>query len=221
MSKQSIREMAAAEAARAEAENPDEVEEAAAEEETETPPAEPVEPPAPEPGAESPVEPEPPAEQPAEPEPAGQGSVDAGQVEQLEKAQASYLAKVRKIIGAERMPPLCPTCEGTALDFTGGAGEPDYRPASNTVTCPECDGLLGVLSGAKLGDSVVIRCGRCKGAGYLVEGPAAVEDPDMVAPVVLEMREGGGNGDQAAALAPGDPGWEPWMGGAPADATAP
>jgi len=204
------------EATRAEAQSPDDDGEAAEDDETEAPPAEPAESPA-EPGT---TEPEPaaePGEEPAAPaEPSAEEIAHAENMAELEKALATYQRKVAKVLGPQGTPPECPACGGVGFDFSGGAGEPDFAAASNTTTCEECRGFGAVLTGSQVPEQRLRRCDRCKGAGYLIERPVAVENPDMVAPIVADIAAGGGNGDAAAALGPDDPGWEPWMGGAPA-----
>jgi hypothetical protein len=192
--------------------------------EPEPPEPEPAEPAEPEPTP-GPAEPEPtpgpgvPETEPPEPEPepetpqAGMG-LSAEQAGELERATSAYYRKVAKVMGGE-IPPECPTCNGLGFDLSGGQAAPDYRAASDKDTCDECDGLGGVLSGSKVPGSEVVRCERCKGAGYLVTGPVNVTNPEQMAPVVMALREGNADGAQAAALQPGDPGWEPWMGGGP------
>jgi hypothetical protein len=145
--------------------------------------------------AEAPA-PEPEPEPEPEPPPLPEGVASVEQLGELEKATTSYLKRVDKIFGGEVPWPMCATCEA----------------ASDKETCDECAGFGGVLSGSKVPDQRVVRCERCKGAGYLVRRPVNVADAELVAPVVVALAEGNGNGEQAAALTPNDPGWEPWMG---------
>jgi hypothetical protein len=164
---------------------------------------------APEPGE---PEPEPPPE-PEQPEqPTAPGGMSAEQTAELEKAWIAYQKRVAKSLGGE-LPPECSHCNGLGFDLTYGAGAPEYRTASDKDVCDECDGLGGVLSGSKVPGQDVVRCERCKGAGYLITRPVHVANEAQVAPVVVQLAEGNADGGQAAALKPGDPGWEPWMGG--------
>jgi hypothetical protein len=160
------------------------------------------------PDTEPETQPEP--EQPEQPEPAGR--FNAEQTAELEKASIAYMKKVAKALGGE-LPPECRECGGIGFDLTYGAGEPPYQTASDKETCDECDGWGGVLSGSKVPDQKVVRCERCKGAGYLTPRQVTVTNPDLVAPVVVALASGNADGEQVAALKPGDPGYEPWMGG--------
>jgi hypothetical protein len=161
------------------------------------------------PDTEPETQPEP--EQPEQPEPSGR--FNAEQTAELEKASIAYLKRVGKALGGE-LPPECRECGGLGFDLTYGAGQPEYRTASDKDVCDECAGLGGVLSGSKVPGQDVVRCERCKGAGYLVTREVTVTNADQVAPVVMALASGNADGGQAAALKPGDPGWEPWMGGA-------
>jgi hypothetical protein len=150
-----IREAAARDEAAAE--EPEHEEEAAEEEEPQPAP-----------------EPEPaPEEEPEQAEPGDVilGAENAEQIVELEKAQSLYLRKVEKVLGPGNMPPLCPTCQGTGLDFTGGAGEPDYLPSPDRETCPDCGGLGKVLSGSRVETERVLACPTCQGAGHRVKLP--------------------------------------------------
>jgi hypothetical protein len=160
------------------------------------------------PDTESETQPEP--EQPEQPEPAGR--FNAEQTAELEKASIAYLKRVGKALGGE-LPPECRECGGLGFDLTYGAGQPEYRTASDKDVCDECDGLGGVLSGSKVPGQDVVRCERCKGAGYLVTREVTITDPDQVAPVVVALADGTAHPEQVRALRPGEPGWEPWMGG--------
>jgi hypothetical protein len=146
-------------------------------------------------------------EQPAAPE-----GMSAEQADELDKAYKAYAKRVAKALGGE-LPPECRECGGLGFDLTYGAGQPEYRTASDKDVCDECDGLGGVLSGSKVPGQDVVRCERCKGAGYLVTREVTITDPAQVAPVVVALASGNADSGQAAALKPGDPGWEPWMGG--------
>lgn len=163
-----------------------------------------------EPDTEPEAEPEP--EQPAPP--AAPGGLNAEQAGELEKATTNYMKRVAKTLGGE-LPPECSACGGLGFDLTYGAGQPEYRTASDKDVCDECDGLGGVLSGSKVPGQEVVRCERCKGAGYLVTREVTITNPEQVAPVVVALASGNADGGQAAALKQGDPGWEPWMGNPP------
>lgn len=210
MSEQAARIKAAVERDAAAAEEPEPSTEPAAPEES-NPPTDPaVEPgteptevpdtPEPEAPAEEPGEQTQPEPPPAAPEPtpdSGQllGAADAGQVEELEKAQTTYLRKVEKVIGSDAMPPLCEHCQGTGLDFTGGAPEPEFRPSPDRERCPDCDGWGKVTTGSRVLTEEVLPCPTCQGAGHRVILPA----PPVLQPTT------------AAAAAPVPPG-AAWMG---------
>jgi hypothetical protein len=170
--------------------------------------------------APEPREPEPDAEPDAEPEPeqpeppAAPGGLNAEQMVEVEKATSAYYKRIAKAFGGE-LPPECRECNGLGFDLTGGKGKPEYRAASDKDVCDECDGLGGVLSGSKVPGQEVVRCERCKGAGYLVTREVTISNPEQVAPVVVALATGNADGGQVAALKPGDPGYEPWMGGTP------
>lgn len=148
------------------------------------------------------------------PEPEPEAAFTAEQGHELEKATTAYMKRVDKIFAGDVPWPTCPTCEGLGFDLTGGQGEPDWATASDKDECDECHGFGSVLSGSKVPELRTVRCERCKGAGYLVTRPVQIGNADQVAPVVVQLAEGNANGEQATALGPGDPGWEPWMGGA-------
>jgi hypothetical protein len=155
------------------------------------------------------------AEPAPEPEPAQPDTgLNAEQTQELERATIAYNKRVAKAFGGE-LPPECPACMGLGFDLTGGAGAPDYREASDKDVCDECDGFGGVRSGSKVPGQDIVRCERCKGAGYLVTRPVEIRNQEQVAPVVVQLAEGNADGGQATALKPGEPGWEPWMGNAP------
>jgi hypothetical protein len=162
------------------------------------------------PDTEPETQPEP--DQPEQPEPSGR--FNAEQTAELEKASIAYLKRVGKALGGE-LPPECPECGGLGFDLTYGKGKPEYRTASDKSVCDECDGLGGVLSGSKVPGQDVVRCERCKGAGYLVTREVTITNADQVAPVVVALASGNADSGQVAALKPGDPGWESWMGGTP------
>jgi hypothetical protein len=195
-----IREMADAEAQRAEAESPDDEEAAETEDQ-----------PAPEPSTDEPT-PEPP------PEPSG--GLTAVQAGELETATAQYLKRVAKAFGGQP-PPACPTCEGLGFDLTGGAQGPEFHEHAQFERCDECDGLGGVKTGSRVPGNDVVPCPRCKGYGYLTEQPQPAERPELVAPTVVALQTGAGGLDLSQLPKPGEPGYEPWMGGGEGNATAP
>lgn len=108
----------------------------------------------------------------AEPEPGAAvalGADSTGEVEQLEKVQTRYLRAVEKVLGPVRMPPLCPACEGTGLDFTGGQGEPEFAESPDRERCPDCDGWGKVRTGSRVPTEDVLPCPTCQGAGHRVK----------------------------------------------------
>lgn len=142
-----VKKLADAEAARAEATEPDD----------ETTEAEEAE--------QTPTEPEPPTE--PGPDPEAVSEAEAAQVEALEKAQDRYLKAVEKIIGADAMPGLCPTCNGTALDFAGHEAAPEYRAHEKFRECEPCGGYGKVRTGSKVVGAELADCPECVGRGYL------------------------------------------------------
>lgn len=172
-------------AARSEAEaNEPEPDAEGAEEEESNPPTDPTQEPGAEPteGPEAPnpdapagepgeqAQPDPGAtpSEPAPGPPAALGAENTEQVVELEKAQTTYLRKVEKIIGTQAMPPLCPACEGTGLDFTGGEPEPELKASPDRERCPDCDGWGKVVTGSRVPTEEVLPCPTCQGAGHRV-----------------------------------------------------
>jgi hypothetical protein len=154
-----VAQMAEAEAERAEAEQPDD-------ETTEQEEAE-----------QSPAEPQPEPEQPPEPSP--EKLAQAEQITQLERAQETYLKRVEKILGPEAMPGLCPTCNGTALNFAGHEAAPDYHTHEKYITCESCAGLGKVLTGSRVIGAETQDCPECMGRGYLERLPTVAAVPDQ------------------------------------------
>jgi hypothetical protein len=141
-----IKEIADAEAARAEAEAPD----AEAEEAADAGDDEPSPEPAPEPT----------------PEPAPPAGLSPDAFVELEKASTNYLKRVAKAFGGNPPPP-CPACEGLGFDLSGGEPAPDYLENEAFERCEACGGYGAVRTGSHVKGLEVVPCPRCKGAGYL------------------------------------------------------
>jgi hypothetical protein len=149
-----IRRLADEEAARAEAESPEPEQEG---EEAETEEGQP--------------------EQAPEPDGSPEEAEQLARVADLEKAQTRYLRAVEKIIGPEGMPPLCPVCQGTGLDFSGGQPEPEYKDSPRDVTCPDCEGWGKVRTGSRVQGEEVQACPTCTGRGAVAKGATLVTAP--------------------------------------------
>lgn len=123
-----------------------------------------------------------------EPGPDGQpvlGAENAEQVADLEKAQTAYLRKVERILGPGNMPPLCPKCDGTALDFSGGVADAEFMPSPDRERCPDCAGLGKVLSGSRVPGEEVLPCPGCQGAGHRIILGAALPQQLAASPQVV------------------------------------
>jgi len=140
-------ELAEAEAARAEAEEPDEEE--AGEEEPAEPPAEP--------------ETETEAAEPPLPE----GALSAEQLGELDKAQTLYEKRVHRILGKDNAPPPCPRCAGTGFDFQGESPRPVLKVHDKFHGCVDCDGFGYVLTGSKRPELEQAECPTCQGRGFV------------------------------------------------------
>jgi hypothetical protein len=171
-----IRELAAAEADRAEAENPDEETEAAEDEETRPP-----------------VEPEPEHEQPTEPppEPPTQAQMEK-MMERLAKEDERHRKRYAEVLGEqfELMQP-CPRClesghiyppevaplgpdQLAAVDASLGRNvQPELREASDAERCAACDGWGVVLTGAQNEQGKVKPCTPCGGQGWVMPTTSA------------------------------------------------
>jgi hypothetical protein len=131
-------------------------------------------------------EPEPEPEEPQaeaegeEPQPTPIGAENSEQVAELEKAQAAYFKRVEKTLSPQPLPPLCPACQGTGLDFSGGAGEPEYKPSPDRERCEDCGGLGKVLSGSLVLNEEVLPCPGCQGTGHRVKLAVPVLPPAEV-----------------------------------------
>jgi hypothetical protein len=187
-----IKEIADAEAARAEAEAPD----AEAEEAADAGDDEPSPEPAPEPT----------------PEPAPPAGLSPDAFVELEKASTNYLKRVAKAFGGNPPPP-CPACEGLGFDLSGGEPAPDYLENEAFERCEACGGYGAVRTGSHVKGLEVVPCPRCKGAGYLSLPAGPPSQAERVAPAVAALQRGAAVGDASAFPRPGEPGWEPWMGG--------
>jgi hypothetical protein len=171
-----IRELAEAEAARAEAESPDDDDEAAADEEG-TPPSEP------EPESEPPSEPE--------PEPPTQAQLEK-MMDKLGKEDERHRKRYAEVLGPqfELMMP-CPRClesghiyppeiapvdpdQVAAVDASLGRNvQPELREATDAERCPDCDGWGMVKTGAQNEQGAVKVCTRCAGQGWVAPNTAA------------------------------------------------
>jgi hypothetical protein len=158
-----VRELVEDEAARAEAADPDEGDEAAEEAETtETPPPEGEPPP-----------------QPAGP-PSGVSEQQAGE---LDKAYQAYAKRVARIFGGE-LPPDCPACLGLGFNLGAAEPEPEFRTTDDYKTCDVCAGLGRLSTGSKVPGHDLAQCPMCTGRGYLVKltGTVAAVPPPPPAP---------------------------------------
>jgi hypothetical protein len=146
-----LSELVEDEAARAEAADPDEGDEAAEEAETtETPPPE-GEPP---------------------PQPAGPPSgVSEQQASELDKAYQAYAKRVARIFGGE-LPPDCPTCMGLGFNLGAVEPEPEFQTTDEYKTCDTCAGLGKLATGSKVHGHDLADCPACQGRGYLMKLPA-------------------------------------------------
>lgn len=193
------KELADAEAARAEAENPDEDEWGEGE-------AEPIAGTEPEGEEEEEGEAGEPAEaEPTEPTQAVAAlTIGPDDIRKAERARETYRKKIGDILGAEAVAHECVLCAGLGYladlpplgtEFTFEQGEggpelsfrqppatPDYRQASDKTTCPECDGFGHTLTGAKKPAQEVWQCAKCGGAGWIGVGPQGT------APVSLDFQ---------------------------------
>lgn len=153
-----VRELADAEAARAEATEPDD-------ETTEQEEAE-----------QTPTEPEPPTE--PGPDPEAVSEADAAKYQELERAQEAYFKRVSKAIAPEPLPPPCMTCGGTGLDFAGHEAAPEFREHHKFIECDDCAGYGRVRTGSKVTGQELADCPKCVGRGFLEELPQIALAPD-------------------------------------------
>lgn len=189
-----IRELAAAEAERAEAESPEDETEAAEEEET-RPPAEP--------------EPEP--EQPSEPppEPPTQAQLEK-MMDKLAKEDERHRKRYAEVLGDQfaLMQP-CPRClesgmiyppemappepdQVAAVDASLGRNvQPELREATDAERCSACDGWGMVRTGAQNDAGKVKPCTPCGGQGWVM--------PQATVPSASSASSGGAtrNGETA------------------------
>lgn len=152
-----VTELAAAEAAAAEAQSPDEEEEEQAGEEEQ--PAEPGEP-----------------EQPAEPEQDSQAIA-----KQLDREATRHERAVAKIVGAELPLEPCPMCESLGYMPPGS----EVPPAADwTRTCPACAGHGVRLTGSRVPSALTVECRACGGRGFQerTEPPQPVAAPAPAEP---------------------------------------
>jgi len=139
--------------------------------------------PTPEPTPDEPTPDEPPAPEPAADD---EDPEFSAKLEQMDREARRHTKAVAKIMGAdfEAFAP-CPTCSSGvqgfapmgALGITPAATPADLKPASDTETCPECDGWGDVLTGAKVERGRIKPCSRCTGTGYIVQTSAPTLPP--------------------------------------------
>lgn len=55
----------------------------------------------------------------------------------------------------------------------------NFRQANNTETCPVCQGLGKVLTGSQIERYATITCQRCEGYGYMIDGIAPKNRPQV------------------------------------------
>lgn len=120
----------------------------------------------------------------------------ATRIVELERAQASFERKVRKILGDDVPLEECATCNGMGLVPPAGAADDDLRAHVHYCECEDCAGYGAVRTGSKVPGQEIAPCPVCGGRGYLSLLPGELT--------------AGTNGDGAAS----EPryGLEPWMG---------
>jgi hypothetical protein len=134
--------------------------------------------PEPEPTPDEPTPDEPPAPEPAADD---EDPEFTAKLEQMDREARRHTKAVGKIMGDdfEAFVP-CPTCSSgvqgfapmSALGIPAAPTAGDLKPASDTETCPECDGWGDVLTGAKVERGRIKPCSRCTGTGYIVNTSA-------------------------------------------------
>lgn len=141
-----VTELAEQEAARAEAENPDE-----------PPPVEP-------PGEPAPDEEEEADAQEPEPEPEPEVNSDAqakAVVSELRRHERAW-AKLNGVEPEDLN--VCPTCEGVGFTMEP---QPQVKESTYTERCTDCNGYGEVISGSVKEGSQTVRCLTCTGLGYV------------------------------------------------------
>jgi hypothetical protein len=197
-----VRELAEAEAARAEAEAPDDDDEAAADEESRedviaNPPAE------------SPVEPE--------PEPPTQAQLEK-MMDKLSKEDERHRKRYAEVLGdqfAMMMP--CPRClesghiyppevapvdpdQLAAVDASLGRNvTPELREATDAIRCEACDGWGMVKTGAQNEAGAVKPCTPCGGVGWVAPAAAAA---GKLGTAIATQLENGSPDDEGATPMP-------------------
>lgn len=163
-------ELAKAEAARAEAEHPDEEEEAE-ESETATPA---------EPAPESEPEPTTPPDQPLTPEQVEKRYKQAGKVAEryadaLAKALGPELMANMVVSPLDALPGFVqvdqhgqvePSVKAQTLMFLSVEAPPEYKQNEATKTCWRCSGEGDLLTGSKRKTNLLTQCPDCGGLGY-------------------------------------------------------
>jgi hypothetical protein len=197
-----IRQLAEAEAARAEAEGDDDDDEAAADEEG-TPPS----------------EPDVPAEQPSEPPPEPVTEAQLKKMtERLDKEDERHKNRYAEVLGdqfAEMGP--CPRCLTRGFIYSpdkfpvpdeqvaavqaslGLLAEPELLEATDAVRCEACDGWGMVKTGAQNEQGAIKACTRCAGQGWVAPSPAA---PVATFTSSAPLRENGSPDDEYASAMP-------------------
>jgi hypothetical protein len=75
------------------------------------------------------------------------------------------------------------------LDVLRTPDAPDYNPSPGVRRCEICDGWGVVLSGSRVAGKGVVKCGRCKGQGFVGEAEMPAQAPPQNGEVAVEFPE--------------------------------
>lgn len=123
-------------------------------------------------------------------------AIGPDELRKAERANDAHRKKLAGILGDDYVAQECPLCStvgyvpelpppgstftfmqdehGVSLDFRPPVAGPDFKPASDKKTCPECDGYGATLTGAKEPAQTVWQCGACGGAGWIGQGALVI-----------------------------------------------
>lgn len=146
-----VKELAEAEAARAEAEQPEQ---------------EPEQEPTQEPEPAEPGEAEPEPEQPEQPQASAPFDVEA-----FEKEARRHERAIAKVLGPEFVEAVCPTCQGVGYAPQGADAAPQLQTHQDYRACETCAGFGDVLTGSHKQGHELASCPSCAGTGYLMRRP--------------------------------------------------